>query len=77
MYDILLITWLSVLTLYVLITRKGIEGEKGERGDSMEPSEWEIRPVLTEMLDDAEYIAKLIKKLNSLQLSSGTKVNKD
>jgi len=80
MIDIILFLLIGVLFACVIYIRNGVRGPKGDKGEIgafLIPGEWEIKPVLLELLDDPEYITKLIKKINSLQISKGDKINED
>ena len=74
-FEWLVIGWLCVLTVWLFFFKQGPKGDKGGF-DYYEHSlsEWDIRDPSIGLLDDSEYITKLIQKINSLQLSSGTNI---
>ena len=82
--EILIIIWLIVLTVLVPFYKRGIQGRQGERGptggsdytryerDSI--SHYDVQEIALKMVDDPEYMTKLIAKLNSYQLTKGNEV---
>lgn len=78
-FEWLVIGWLCVLTVWLFFFKKGKEGEKGDTGSFGHSTldVWAIEDASLELLDDSKYIAKMIKKINSLQISSGSTVGKE
>ena len=80
-FELIIVCWLIGLTFGVMVFkrgRRGKEGKEGEKGsfNQYDISSWAIQRASIELLDEPEYITKLIQKLNALQLSSGDKVGK-
>jgi hypothetical protein len=74
MIDLVYIFWLCVLSVWVLFMKKGPKGNDGVTPDSSYYlSEWDVRKILMQNIDDPEFIVKLIAKLNALQLHKGDK----
>ena len=77
-FEWLVIGWLCVLTVWLFFFKKGRKGDTGDFNQyEHKLSEWDIRDPSLELLEDSEYITKLIQKINSLQLSSGANIGGD
>lgn len=74
-FEWVIIGWLCMLTIRLFFFKKGEKGEKGDTGSfnnySHELPEWLFKEPCVKLLDDSEYITKLIKKINSLQIKGG------
>lgn len=78
-FEWLVIGWLCALTVWLFFFKKGRKGDKGDRGsfDYYNFSSWILKDPSLELLEDSEYITKLIQKINSLQISSGASIGKE
>jgi hypothetical protein len=77
---VLNLLWMAGLTIYVVIMKQGPRGPQGEKGNAGSSrygclSTYEVKSPVMELIDDAEYITKLIQRINAYQLHPGNKVD--
>lgn len=71
-FEWVIVVWLVMLTIWLVYFKRGPKGKKGEPY-SINYSDivaWQIRDASIELVDDAEYMSKLIQRINSLQLQT-------
>jgi hypothetical protein len=72
-FELGVLCWLFIVTILV-IRKKGSKGDKGDSAYSSYVSTYQIKDASLELLDDSEYMKKVIQTVNSFQLGSGEKV---
>lgn len=78
-FELVIVTWLVLLTMWLMIVKRGPRGKQGEGirqiGYREQIYGFQIRPASLELLDDAEYLRELIQRINSMQLQSGQRID--
>lgn len=72
-FELGVLCWLSVVTVLAL-RKKGSKGDKGDDAYFSYVTTYQIKDASLELLDDSEYMKKVIQTVNSFQLGSGEKV---
>jgi len=76
--DWFIAAWLIIISVWIMFfpMKEGRQGERGEQGRTGYANSWEMEKAMLECLDNAEYMNKLIQKINSYQLHGGEKIDK-